>query len=97
MGLISHRLSDPIWSGVLARAWQSPYGKARTKPLPKHQETAIAFAFMRARVAAVGTAVTEEIDSRERALEFGVRYAGERVTVRPSGRVKNRKIHIEKK
>lgn len=52
---------------------------------------------LESRVAAVGIAVTEEIDSRERALELGVRYAGERVTVRPSGRVKNRKIHIEKK
>jgi hypothetical protein len=51
---------------------------------------------LESRVASVGTAVTESIDSRERALELGVRYAGERVTTRPSGRVKNRKALIGK-
>lgn len=47
-----------------------------------------AAAWMEASVASIGAAVTEAIDSREQARELGVAYAGERVTVRPSGRAR---------
>jgi len=39
-------------------------------------------------VAMIGASVTEAIDSREQARELGVAYAGECVTVRPSGRAR---------
>lgn len=45
-------------------------------------------AYMEANVASIGAAVSEAIDSREQARELGVAYAGERVTVRPSGRAR---------
>ncbi|NWC83128.1 hypothetical protein HX798_22970 [Pseudomonas putida] len=47
-----------------------------------------AAAWMEASVASIGAAVTEAIDRREQARELGVAYAGERVTVRPSGRAR---------
>ena len=47
-----------------------------------------AAAWMEATVASIGAAVTDAIDSREQARELGVAYAGERVTVRPSGRAR---------
>lgn len=43
---------------------------------------------LEAKVASVSAAISEAIDGRERALELGVKYAGERVIARPSGRVK---------
>lgn len=50
----------------------------------RYQEMAI---HMEAKVGSMRVAVSEAIDCRERARELGVAYAGERVTVRPSGRI----------